>query len=148
MSHENSPRHILVASCLIRNEANQVLLVKHYKRGWELPQGRIENGEALLDALQREVMEETGLAIANARLSTLWSKLSEPTAVIFCYTADYFGGELTPSEETPELGWFHEQEAGGMISHPVNQDRFAVLLANDGSIEFNSYQTDPYRRLG
>lgn len=148
MSYTNSPRHILVASCLVRNEANQVLLVKHFKRGWELPQGRIENGEALLDALQREVMEETGLTVANPRLATVWSKLSAPTAVIFCFIADYFGGELMASEETPELGWFHEQEASGMISHPVNQDRFAVLLGNAGTIEFNSYQTDPYRRLG
>jgi len=147
MSQENSPRHILVASCLVRNEANEILLVKHYQRDWELPQGRVENGEALLEALHREVYEETGIRITAPRLATVWSKLSEPTAVIFCFTADYYSGELTPSEETPQLDWFPEQEARSMITHPVNHDRVKALLANPGETEFKSYRTGPYRQL-
>jgi 8-oxo-dGTP diphosphatase len=147
MSHENSPRHILVASCLIRNEANEILLVKHYQRGWELPQGRIENGEELLEALHREVLEESGLRISDARLATIWSKLSEPSAVIFCFSADYLSGELTPSEETPELNWFPEHEALFMITHPVNQDRVKALLDNPGETQIKSYRTGPYQLL-
>jgi 8-oxo-dGTP diphosphatase len=147
MSHENFPRHILVASCLIRNEANEILLVKHYQRDWELPQGRIENGEELLEALQREVYEETGLRVTVARLATVWSKLSEPTAVIFCFIADYLSGELTPSEETPDLSWFPEHVASSMITHPVNRDRVKALLANSGETEFKSYRTGPYQLM-
>ena len=147
MNSENSPRHILVASCLVRNEANEILLVKHYRRDWELPQGRIENGEALLEALHREVYEETGIHITAPRLATVWSKLSEPTAVIFCFVADYLSGELTPSEETPELGWFVEQETRAMITHPVNHDRIRTLLDNPGKTAFKSYRTGPYQQL-
>jgi len=147
MSHENSPRHILVASCMIRNEANEILLVKHYQRDWELPQGRVELGEALLEGLHREVYEETGIRIDAPRLATVWSKLSEPNAVIFCFIADYLSGELTPSEETPELGWFPDMEARAMITHPVNHDRIRALLDNPGTLEFKSYRTGPYQKL-
>lgn len=147
MNQEHSPRHILVASCLVRNEADQILLVRHYRRGWELPQGRVETGEALLEALQREVHEETGIMITAPRLATVWSKLSEPAAVIFCFCAEYLDGDLIPSEETPELGWYNEAEAGSMIIHPVNQDRLRVLLGNSGTTQFKSYRTGPYRRL-
>ncbi|HKI52088.1 MAG TPA: NUDIX hydrolase [Geothermobacteraceae bacterium] len=148
MNHEHSPRHILVASCLVRNEANEILLVKHYQRDWELPQGRVENGEALLEGLHREVYEETGIRISAPRLATVWSKLSEPTAAIFCFCADYLSGELTPSEETPELNWFPEQQALAMITHPVNHDRVRALLSNPGVTEFMSYRTGPYLRVG
>jgi len=148
MSHENSPRHILVASCLVRNEANEILLVKHYQRDWELPQGRVENGEALLEGLHREVYEETGIRISTPRLATVWSKLSEPTAAIFCFCADYLSGDLTPSEETPELDWFPERQVLAMITHPVNHDRVKALMSNPGVTEFKSYRTGPYQRVG
>ena len=71
------PKHILVVSCLVQNSAGSVLLVKHKIRGWELPQGRVEEGEALIDALHREVLEETGVTITRPKLATIWSKLTE-----------------------------------------------------------------------
>ena len=39
------------------------LLLKRKKnwKGWEFPKGAIKNGEAELDALKREIFEETGL---------------------------------------------------------------------------------------
>ena len=47
----SSPLHSVVVGCLVRNEKNEVLLIRHQKRGWEIPQGRVEEGENLLDAL-------------------------------------------------------------------------------------------------
>ena len=43
----DNPRHIVVVGCLIRNGNDEVLLVRHHKRGWEMPQGRVEEGEGL-----------------------------------------------------------------------------------------------------
>jgi 8-oxo-dGTP diphosphatase len=141
------PRHILVVSCLVRNDAGQLLLVRHKLRGWELPQGRVEEGETLLGALQREVLEETGVSIETPRAAVIWSKLSVPAAMIIGFIADYAGGELLPSEETPEVAWVAEEQALARIAHPVNRDRTSALLDHHGDLQFRSYATSPYRVL-
>lgn len=144
MSH---PKHILVVGCLVRNDEHQLLLVRHRARGWELPQGRVEEGETLLMALHREVQEETGVAICNPQAAVIWSKISAPAAMIFCFTAEYASGELAPSEETPEVNWVSEDQALPLITHPVNRDRMLSLLNHPGELQFRSYATGPYRIL-
>jgi 8-oxo-dGTP diphosphatase len=60
----------------IRDPANRVLLVKSTDEiggKWFLPGGGIGFGESPLDALHREVFEETGLRIRNAELRTVIS---------------------------------------------------------------------------
>ena len=143
----SSCKHILVVSCLVRNVADQILLVRHRQRGWELPQGRVEEGEELLTALHREVLEESGIQLAVPRLAVIWSKLSEPGAVIFCFTAQYASGSPTVSEETPEVAWFDAGETLQQVSHPVNRDRLIALLEHEGDLQFRSYRTSPYRVL-
>ena len=141
MSH---PRHILVVSCLVRNQDNTILAVRHHQRGWELPQGRVEQGEDLMTALHREVLEETGVVVTVPRIAAIWSKLSEPAAVIHGFIADYASGVLTPSAETPEVAWLTEAEARSDFEHPVNRDRLVDLLEFRDTIRFYSYTTDPY----
>jgi 8-oxo-dGTP diphosphatase len=143
----SQPRHILVVSCLVRNADRQLLLVRHKIRGWELPQGRVEEGEALLTALHREIFEETGVLIHNPRAAMIWSKLSEPAAMIFCFVAEYASGELVPSEETPEVAWVPEERIAPLVTHPVNRDRITALLDHDDDLQFRSYVTGPYRIL-
>lgn len=141
------PRHILVVSCLIRNEAGQVLMIRHRLRGWELPQGRVEEGEKLIFALSREVLEETGVTISHAHLEMVWSKVSSPSAVIFCFSARYASGELTASEETPEVEWCDEEWMLDRVEHPVTRDRIKALQESNGALQFRSYMTGPYRLL-
>jgi 8-oxo-dGTP diphosphatase len=137
--------HLLVVSCLVRNLRGEILLVRHNRRGWELPQGRVEEGESLLSALHREVREETGVSIESPRLAGIWSKLSGPSALIHGFLADYVGGELTPSMETPEVAWFSETAARGLAEHPVNVDRIQTLLNYNGTVCFFTYATGPYQ---
>ena len=143
----DQPKHILVVSCLVRNSENQILLVKHHIRGWELPQGRVEEGESLVFALSREVLEESGVTISHARLAVIWSKLSFPATMILCFSAQYASGELTPSAETPEVDWCSEGEVARRVSHPVNRDRIMSILDSPQTLAFRSYATSPYRIL-
>jgi 8-oxo-dGTP diphosphatase len=140
-----SPRHIVVVSSLVRNAQDQVLLVRHHKRGWEIPQGRVEEGESLMEALRREVLEETGVEIDPGPLVCVWSKLSPPTALIFTFLARYRSGEPTPCSECPALGWFTPAESLARVTHPVNRDRLGTLLDFKGTTLYRAYDTNPYR---
>ena len=142
-----NPRHTVVVGCLVQNESGEVLLIRHHKRGWEIPQGRVEEGESLLAALHREVREETGVEIEPGALAAVWSKISPPAAIIFTFLARYTGGDLQESDESPELGWFSVTEALTLVSHPVNRDRLQALLNYSGAVVFRSYTANPYQVL-
>ncbi|AZM50734.1 DNA mismatch repair protein MutT [Streptomyces sp. WAC 06738] len=59
-----------VVGAVIPDDAGQVLLLHRpaddFLGGlWELPSGGVEDGETLLDAVRREVAEETGLPVTG-----------------------------------------------------------------------------------
>jgi 8-oxo-dGTP diphosphatase len=130
----------------VRNARRDILLVRHEKRGWELPQGRVEEGEALLAALHREVLEETGVTITAPQAAAVWSKLTAPPALIHGFVADFASGTPKPSTEPPEVAWFSERVALSRVDHPVTRDRLSDLLAFEGRVRFYSYTTTPYLR--
>ncbi len=144
----DTPKHIIVVSCLIRDAADQVLLVRHYRRGWELPQGKVEEGESLIEALHREVLEETGATVEAGPLAAVWSKLSPPSALILGFLARYLSGELSTSDECPEVGWYEASRALELVTHPVNRDRLRTLLDFSGTIFYRSYTPEPYQVHG
>lgn len=139
--------HQIIVSCLIRNDMGKVLLVRHYKRGWELPQGRVEEGESVIDALHREIAEETGVKIVSPALAAVWSKLTPPPALIVTFAARHASGEPRPSDETPEVEWFCLDEIFDYVRHPINRDRIRAVLDFSGQPSFHSYTTGPYRIL-
>lgn len=67
---------LISATAVIRDPAGWVLLVKHsYGRlNWELPGGRIEAGESVVDGIAREVREETEIDIVVDHLAGLYDE--------------------------------------------------------------------------
>ncbi len=59
---------------LIVDDQGRVLLQRRSDTGcWGLPGGSVELGETALDALRREVLEETGLTVVSAEPMALYS---------------------------------------------------------------------------
>ena len=58
-----------VVAGIIVNQKGEVLIVqrnpneKNYANKWELPSGKLEPGETIIQAFAREVLEETGLKV-------------------------------------------------------------------------------------
>ena len=111
----------LTVLCLIHKD-NQYLLqdrVKNDWRGYTLPGGHIEKEESIVDAVIREMKEETGLTILNPKLCGVKQfPIEDGRYIVFLFSADSFTGEVISSEE------------GNM--HWVMKDELSkVNLAND-----------------
>ena len=142
---KSSPVHTVVVGCLVRNVSNEVLLIRNHKRGWEIPQGRVEEGEDLIAALQREVLEEAGVEIEVGPLAAVWSMISLPPAVIFTFLGRYRSGDLAGSGDSAEACWFSEGDALAKVSGTIMNERLKALLNYNGSTIYRSYTTQPYQ---
>lgn len=92
----------LTVLCLIHNGDSYLLQDRLKKdwRGYTLPGGHIENGESIVDAVVREMKEETGLTIFNPKLCGVKQfPIKGGRYIVFLFCADKFEGELKSSEE-------------------------------------------------
>ena len=74
----------LTVLCLIHKD-NRYLLQDRIKEDWKgltLPGGHIEKGESIVDAVIREMKEETGLTIHNPKLCGVKQFLTYGSAVV------------------------------------------------------------------
>lgn len=92
----------LTVLCLIQN-GNRILLQNRVKDDWHgyaLPGGHVENGESFVDAVKREMKEETGLEIENPKLAGVKQfPIDNGRYVVLLFKANNFSGELVASDE-------------------------------------------------
>lgn len=100
---------LATAIIVLIHRGDEVLLVhaRNFKGDfYGLVAGFVETGETLEEAVHREVMEETGLAITNLRYfgSQPWPY---PSGLMVGFTADYVEGEIHLQKEELSRGkWF------------------------------------------
>lgn len=102
----------LTTLCLIYKEGKLLLQnrVKKDWQGWTLPGGHIEPGESIVEAVKREMKEETGLTVRSAELRGVKQfPIDEGRYIVFLFRTDDFEGELRSSEEG-RMQWFERSE--------------------------------------
>jgi 8-oxo-dGTP diphosphatase len=118
------PKPELAVSAAIFRDG-KVLLVRRAgapaKGLWTLPGGRVEVGERLVDAVTREVMEETGLTIdvvglAGYRESILPDAVGDRGRhfVILPFAARWVAGDMALNDELDDCRWMPVEAITGL----------------------------------
>ncbi len=151
------PVHIAAAAGVVTNEKNEILLVKHNRDNWVFPGGQVEVGENLIEAVKREILEESGIEAevgelfcvsSNTAINPGYNGVKEiPTKVMFDFICKEKGGTPRPSEENSETGWFSVEEARRMITSPAIAERFKAYLEYNGRPAYMAYVTKPVFEL-
>ncbi len=125
------PRIPASAGGLIGDGSGRLLILKPtYKGGWTIPGGQIEaDGETPWEGCQREVAEETGLAVTSGRLACvdfLRPRPGRPGGLRFLFDCGTVGAEprkgiVLQVEEISEYRWALPDEAARLLSGPVGR---------------------------
>ena len=117
---------IEVAAVVIRNPQGHVLTVrKKSSTKYQLPGGKPEAGEALVDAALREVAEEVGLTLDAESLNKLGTfdapAANEPGEVvvgtIFTYTRTVTADEPHAAAEIGDTAWVNPAAPDRELAH-------------------------------
>ncbi len=121
------PKHIVSAIAFVRNDDNEVLLVKSPRRGWELPGGQVEEGESIKAAAIRETKEESGIDIEIVKFCGVFQNVKHSICSNL-FIGKVVGGQLTNSSESLEVGYFPIEKALEMVTWKHFKKRIEYCL--------------------
>jgi ADP-ribose pyrophosphatase YjhB (NUDIX family) len=116
VAHSNSETTV---GALLVDDEGRLLLVRRardpYGGTWDVPGGFLNEDEHPLDALRRELVEETGLAVepgefVAAMLDRYGDGLDAAATLNLYWTARVTGGEPVAGDDASELRWFAPDE--------------------------------------
>ncbi|MEZ4594282.1 MAG: NUDIX domain-containing protein [Chloroflexota bacterium] len=122
---------------VVDQHGNVLLIKRNDTRTYAPPGGGVDAGELPTEAAARELREETGLIVLPVRLAALTYLPLEPNGYLgFTFRCLLRGGELTPSEESPVVGFvkpnplprrmssFHRERVEKTLHHVAERPLF------------------------
>ena len=114
---------LAVSAAIVRD--GKILVVRRARAPahglYTLPGGVVEVGETLMEAVVREVREETGMTVEPVALAGFREALArdaqdrvERHFVILCFAARWQAGEPVLNEELDEARWIDPAELAGL----------------------------------
>ncbi len=104
----------LTVLCLV-HRGDLLLLQDRVKpdwHGWTMPGGHVEPGESIVDAVVREMQEETGLTILQPKLCGVKQfPIDGGRYLVFLFETEQFEGSLCSSEEG-RMCWIERRRLG------------------------------------
>ena len=135
---DRTERVELAVLCLIK-DGDRVLLQNRVKKDWQgytLPGGHVERGESFVDAVVREMKEETGLTIEKPRMVGIKHfPIEGGRYIVLLFEATQFTGEVVSSEEG-EMTWVDRAELADISA----VDDLAELLRVFDDPELTEFQ--------
>lgn len=124
----------VVTGILVKNGDGKLLLVKKpdgvgpYAGTYLTPGGGVETGEAIDDAVLRELYEETGVKANNLKRVIFDDAITENWQgvkthyIMLLYTGDYVSGDLKPTQGDDDnleiINWFNLGEVKRLLLSP------------------------------
>ena len=117
---------------VVNEEKDEILLIQQYGRtSYILVAGYVGKGEALEDAVVREVREETGMTVSHMKFNR--TQFFEKSDTLMCNFTAFVkdSSELHTNYEVDKYAWFTRDEARANIRPNSLAEKFLVAYLDE-----------------
>lgn len=142
----------LMNMCMVTDPEGRVLVQNRKKNDWDgytFPGGKVEPGEALTQAVIREVYEETGLTISHPKIcgAKEWRDPDGTRQLVLFYQANEFTGTLHGSDEG-SVRWMTMEELLSSSMADGMDDMLRVFLSDNlAEIWYEYLPDDTWKKI-